>query len=234
LGNLTNRDLIDGEGGFGGSTAVYIGEERAIKRIQHSIYIDVTARRHATPPDPDQSLVKTMNSLGNRLDDYRKVNLEKVRCMKLAACGLSLEVHAVAHALGSCLVDAPQLVEELVTLLRPQDQQQIADRSGSVEALTAGAVLALSHQGKEQVFVKEIAAEVNRLREARGETMHFSPEKVGHKLKKIGLFTRRLSDKGHGLILDQTTRGHIHEVARSYLGEDSILSTENLHCQFCS
>ena len=46
-----------------GSTAVYIGEERAIKWIQHSIYVDVTARRHATPLDPDQSLLETMSVL---------------------------------------------------------------------------------------------------------------------------------------------------------------------------
>ena len=88
---------------------------------------------------------------------------------------------------------------ELVTLLRPQHQQQIADRSSSVEALVAGAALALCHRGKDEIYVKEIAAEVNRLLVARGETMQLSPEKVGHKLKKVGLFTRRLSPAGNGL-----------------------------------
>jgi hypothetical protein len=167
LGSLTSWDFMLIAGEYlrcGGSTAVYIGEERAIKRILHSIHVDVTARRHATPSDPDQSLLKTMNSLGKRLADYRQVNLKRVRCLKLAPCGLSLEVHAVANALRSCLMDAPQLVEELVTLLRPQDQQQISDRSDSVEAFVNGAVLTLCHQGKEQIFAKEIAAEVNRPR----------------------------------------------------------------------
>ena len=123
---------------------------------------------------------------------------------------------------------------ELVALLRPQHQQQIADRSNSVEALVAGAALALCHQGKDEIYVKEIAAEVNRLLVARGETMQLSPEKVGHKLKKVGLFTRRLSPAGNGLSLDQATRIRLHEVARAYLGEDSIADTENLHCPLCS
>ena len=119
-------------------------------------------------------------------------------------------------------------------MLRPQNQQQIADRSSSVEAIVAGVALAFCHQGKDEIYVKEIAADVNRLLVARGETMQLSPEKAGHKLKKVGLFTRRLSPAGNGLSLDQATRIRLHEVARAYLGEDSIPDTENLHCPLCS
>ena len=37
--------------------------------------------------------------------------------------------------------------------------------------------------------MKEIAAKVNRVQQDRDESLRVSPEKVGHKLKKIGLFT---------------------------------------------
>ena len=191
LGNLTNRHfiLIEERSHLhcAGSRAVYIGEDPAIKRIQHSLYIDVTTPAHVDPPIPSQSRQETIDSLRNRLLKYRNRNLGKVRSLGFHPRGLSPEAHAIANALGSCLVDAPQLQSELVALLRPQHQQQIADRSDSVEALVAGAALALCHQGKDQIYVKEIAAEVNRLLVARGETMQFSPEKVGHKLKKVGL-----------------------------------------------
>ena len=53
-------------------------------------------------------------------------------------------------------------------------------------------------------------------------------------MKKIGLFTRRLGQAGNGLTLDQSTRSRVHEVARAYMGEDSVPDTENLHCQLCS
>ena len=238
LGNLTNRHFILIEQGYdlhcAGSRAIYLGEDPAIKRIQHSLYIDVTTPSHVDPPIPSQSMPETIGSLRDHLSKYRDRNLGKVRSLGFHPRGLSSEAHAIGNVLGSCVVDAPHLQSELVTLLRPQNHQQIADRSSSVEAIVAGVALALCHSGKEEIYVKAIAAEVNRLLVARSETMQLSPEKVGHKLKKIGLFTRRLSQAGNGLTLDQATRSRVHEVARAYLGEDSIPDTENLHCQLCS
>jgi hypothetical protein len=238
LGNLTNRDFILLEQGSylycAGSRAVYIGEDPVINRIQHSLYIDAAAPPLAKPPDPGWSLPGTIDSLRQRILEYRDRNMEEVRCLAFDPCGLSPEAHAIANALGSCLVDAPRLQRELVALLRPHDQQQIADRSNSVEAFVAAAALTLCHLGKDQVFVKEIAAEVNRLLKARGEPLQFSPEKVGHKLRKVGLPTRRLSQAGNGLSLDQKTRIDIHEVAAAYLGEDSIEENQNPHCPLCT
>jgi hypothetical protein len=237
LGNLTNRDFILVEQGHylhcAGSRAVYVGEDPSIKKIQHSLYIDATTPQHNDPPVPGQSLPGTIDSLRNRILDYRNRNLNKVSHLEFNPGGLSPEAHAIANALGSCLVDEPRLQMELVTLLAPQHQQQIADRAGSLEALAAGAALALCHQGKDQIYVKEIAAEVNRLLVVRGETMQLTPEKVGHKLKKVGLLTRRLSQTGNGLTLDQATRIRLHEVARAYQREDSVPET-NLHCPMCS
>ena len=183
---------------------------------------------------PGQSRQETIDSLRNRLLKYRNGNLDQVCSLGFHPRGLSPEAHTIANALGSCVVDAPQLQMELVRLLRPQLEQQIADRSNSVEALVASAALALCHQGMDQVYVKEITAEVNRLLVARGETMQLSPEKVGHNLKKVGLFTRRLSQAGNGLIVDQATRSLVHEVVRAYVGEDCKSDTKNLHCPLCS
>jgi hypothetical protein len=238
LGNLTNRRFILIGQAYdlhcAGSRAVYIGEDPVIKRIQHSLYIDVTTPPNVDPPIPSQSRPETIDFLRSRLLKYRERNLGKVRSLGYHPRGLTSEAHAIANALGSCVVDAPQLQSELVTLLRPQNQQQIADRSSSVEAIVSGVALAFCHHGKDEIYVKEIAAELNRLLVARGETMQLTPEKVGHKLKKAGLFTRRLSQAGNGLTLDEATRIRVHEVARAYLVEDSIPDTENLHCQLCS
>jgi hypothetical protein len=238
LGNLTNRHFILVEERSylycAGSRAVYVGEESAIKKIQHAIWVNVTTPPHVDPPIPSQSRPETISSLRDHLSKYRNRNLGNVRSLGFHPRGLSSETHAIANVLGSCVVDAPHLQSELVSLLRPQHAQHIADRSSSVEALAAGAALALFHKGKDEIYVKEIAAEVNRLLVVRGETMQLSPEKVGHKLKRVGLFTRRLSQAGNGLTLDQATRIRLHEVARAFQGEDSIPDTENLHCQLCT
>ena len=159
----------------------------------------MTTPPHVDPPIPGQSRPETIASLRNCLLNYRNRNLGKVHSLGFHPRGLSPEAHAIANALGSCVVDAPQLQMELVALLRPQHQQQIADRSDSVEALVAGAALALCHQGKDQVYVKEIAVEVNRLLVARGETMQLTPEKVGHKLKKVGLLYPEVESGGKWL-----------------------------------
>jgi hypothetical protein len=237
LGNLTNRNfLLVEERSFlpgAGSKAVYIGEDSAIKKIQNSIHI------HALPAldydaVPDRPAREEIDAVRKRILRYRTKNLDKVRPLEFNPRGLSREANVIANALGSCIVESPQLQTQLVALLKPHARQEIADRSSGDEALVLGAALALCHQEKGELFVKEIAAEVNRQLVARGETRQLSPEKVGHKLKKVGLFTRRLSQVGNGLTLDQPTRSRVHEVASAYLGEDSIPDTENLHCQLCS
>jgi hypothetical protein len=210
--------------------AIYIGEDPAIKTIPCSIYLDATV---ADRPVSGQLVPVTINTVRNHLHAYRTKNLDRVRTLEFNPLGLSRETTAIAIALGSCLVDAPQLQTELVALLRPRDQQQIADRSDGDEALVVNAALALCHQDRGEIYVKEIAAEANRLFVARGETRQLTPEKVGHRLKKVGLFTRRLSQVGNGLMLDQATKMRLHEVAAAYRGEDSIPEGGNPHCPLC-
>lgn len=233
LGNLTNRNFLLLEErsllGCAGSRAIYVGEDAAVKRVQNSIHVDATV-----PLDHDAVVDRwvpgTIDVLRKRISAYRTRHLARVRSLEFNPCGLSREANVIANALGSCIVEAPELQTQLVALLKPQAQQQIADRSDSDEALVVGAALALCHQGKNEVFVKEIAVEANRLLESRGETRKLTPEKVGHKLKKVGIFTRRLSHAGNGLILDQATRTRLQEVGAAYRGEDLIQDDQNLHC----
>ena len=225
FGNLTNRGFALVEQGSylycASSKAVYIGENRALQRIQHSIYIDATVPARHDGPLPVRPAPEAIDDLRDLIREYRVRNLDQVCRLEFNPSGLSLEATVIANALGSCIVEAPQLQTQLVELLSPQDQQQIADRCDGDEALVVGAALALSRQDKDGVFVKEISIEVNRMLVARGETRQLSPEKVGHKLKKMGLFTRRLSHAGNGLTLDQATRVRLHEVAAAYGEEDS-------------
>jgi hypothetical protein len=233
LGNLTNRNFLLVEEssllGCAGSMAIYVGENSAIKRIPHSIHVHM-APALAHDAVGYRSAREKIDGVRNRILAYRNRHLAIVKCLEFNPRGLSSEVNVIANALGSCIVGAPQLQSQLVALLKPQAQQQVADRSSGDEALVLVAALALCCQDKGEVFVKEIAAEVNRLLAARGETRQLSPEKVGHKLKKVGLFTRRLSHAGNGLILDQATTKRLCEVAAAYLGEDLIPEDENFHC----
>jgi len=101
-----------------------------------------------------------------------------------------------------------------------QRTQLDKSQQGSLEALVVSAALTLHHQGRDQIQVKEIAAEVNLLHELRSETVKSSPEKVGHKLKQVGLAIRRLSQAGYGLVMNRATLVLLHQLAATYRGED--------------
>jgi hypothetical protein len=155
--------------------------------------------------------------------------LAQVRRLEFNPTWVSPETNAVAKALGSCLVDSPDLQAALVSILAPRDQQRISERLDTAEALVIEAVLALTSGGTEQLYAKEIAVEVNRLLEARGERSKLSPEKVGHRLRRLGLTTRRLSQAGNGLVMDKETRTRLEILAAMYVMEDQLASSENLH-----
>jgi hypothetical protein len=74
---------------------------------------------------------------------------------------------------------------------------------------------------------------VNRIAKARGESLSYSAEIIGHRLKKIGLFTRRLGKAGNGLNLDVATTTRVHELAAVYGVEGLDQDDNNLHCAQC-
>ncbi len=233
LGNLTNRGFMIVEQRSylhcHSSKAIYIGEDSKIKRIQHAIYIDVTPTLKAEkgiPPAGDGLSVEDLNA---QLTKYRERNLAQVRRLEFIPTGLSPETGAIAKALGSCIVDSTDLQTALVSILAPRDRQQISERLDTAEALIVEAVLALSRGGADKLYAREIALEVNRLIEVRGERSKLSPEKVGHLLRKLGLPTRRLSQTGNGLVLDRETMRRLQTLSEMYVREDLLAETENLH-----
>ena len=82
-----------------------------------------------------------------------------------------------------------------MTLLKTHDQQRQSEQSNTIEAVVLESLLTLCRDAREQVYAREIAAAANHLLEARGETARLSPEKVGHRLLRIGWRARRLSSK---------------------------------------
>ena len=90
-------------------------------------------------------------------------------------------------------------------------------------------MLVLSRQEREHVFTSEIAAEVNRLVELRGERSKMKPETVGRRLCQLGLRTRPLSQAGNGLTFDKATVAKVQQLAAMYVEEDLLAGIENLH-----
>lgn len=232
LSSLTDRHFLVVEEGtltrLSKSTAIYAGENPETHKIQNSIHIHITPT-NAEPSASPLWIEKMIERLPVHLDQYRAKNLRNVHRAMWIASGLSSETAAIATALGRCMVDAPELLQKLVVLLKAQDQQHLSEMSNTTEAIVLEATRALSRDGREHTYVKEIAAEANRLLEARGEAVRLSPEKAGHRLKKLGLRTHPLSQTGNGLTFDKATLARIQQLAAVYMMEGTPAETENLH-----
>ena len=232
LGNMTNREFIIVDqrsySYYASSRAIYIGEDSSIKKIQHSIQINIT-RTAAEPPTPAEWLQSYISALPKHLEHYREKNVEQVRRSTFNPSGLTSETAAIAKALGACIIGAPELQRKLVSLLKAQDQQHRSQESGTAEALVVEAALNLSRRGREHAFTSEIADEANRLLELRGERLKLSPETVGRRLCQLGLRTRCLTLAGNGLTFDKATVAVIQQLAAVYVEEDLLVGTENLH-----
>jgi hypothetical protein len=148
-----------------GPKAVFVGEDlRANSALRHYLRINAS-----TAPKVELQRAAPLSEgmkqrFQNQLLGYRLQSLPAVIASDFNVSGLSSEANAIAAALGRCIVDAPQLQVELVSLLTPYSEQQFTERRDSLGMLTISAALTLCHQGKDQVLVGEIAGEVNRSR----------------------------------------------------------------------
>lgn len=234
LGDLTDRNFMVVDRGwltcYSKSTAIYAGENPETPRIENSIHVHIT-QTNSAPPAPPQWLEKMMAGLPSHLDQYRGKNLNEVRRCRWDPSGLSSETAAIAAPLGRCATNAPELRQKLVALLQTRDQQRQSEQSNTIEAIVLEATRTLCRDGQEHAYAREIEAGANRLQEARGEAVRLRPENVGHVLKGLGLPTRRLSQKGNGLIFDKATVARIRELAAMYGVEDTSTETENPHSQ---
>jgi hypothetical protein len=122
----------------------------------------------------------------------------------------------VAQQLGSAIVGDDDLKKRIVDLLKDQSEQVRVDRSSGRKAMVLRAVLFHCHQGDQQVFARELAATVNRMYGAEGESLKVSSETVGHALKGLGLYSRRLGNSGRGLVLDKSMQVQAHELSQAY------------------
>jgi hypothetical protein len=229
--------INDGTGykDFYGPKAIYRGEEVFVDRIPRcslQVRLQPNARAQATQYSLRQAEAMVQD-MQNQLLRYRTKNLVRVYNSGFDSNGLTSDTGAIANALGACIIDSPELQSQLTSSLMPVEDQQKADRSSSLEAVTLEATLNLAHAGKAQILVNEVANEVNRIAQARGERLHYSAETVGHRLKKVGLLTRRLSKAGKGLVMDLATTTRAHERAAAYgvVGLDQ--EENNLHCPLC-
>lgn len=239
LGCTTSRGYLVGAGGrykdYYGAKAVYLGQELSVDRAPRcSVRVHLNPSLARVTQNAPQLTEPEVQGLQNQLLRYRLKNLVRVYNSNFDAPTLTSETRTIANALGACIIDSPKLQSELISLLMPVADQQLTDLSSSLEGITLEATLNLCHEGKTQILAGEIAIEVNRIAKARGERLSYSAEVIGHRLKKVGLCTRRLGKAGKGLVMDLVTTTRLHELAAGYGGVGFDEDNNNLRCQHCT
>lgn len=212
---------------------VYIGESaenQLLKTDSIHIHVGGNSRRCLLPVPKDD----VIQDFQNRLFSYRMLFHDDVAQSKFRAPAFQFraEVSAVAEVLGASIVNDPELQRGVLELLRERDEQSRADRASGLDGTVLKAVLWHCHQpDQKQVFVREIASTANRIYSEDGESLKVSNETVGHVLKSLGLYTRRLGNAGRGLVLDKVTQSHAHELghANEVLPDSAGLPT----CGYC-
>ncbi|MGA2204562.1 MAG: hypothetical protein ABSG40_21695 [Terriglobales bacterium] len=197
------------------------------------IHVGGNSRSFLQPPPKDDAI----QVFQKRLLYYRFVNHDAVADSKYGFSGFRFrpEVSAMAEVLGAVIVEDPELQKDIIELLQERDEQSRVDRASGQDGMVLKAVLWHCHQSDQrQVFVREIAATANRIYSEEGESLKITNETVGHVLKNLGLYTRRLGNAGRGLVLDNATQARAHELgyASEVLpGSDGVSACGHCHNQ---
>ena len=88
----------------------------------------------------------------------------------------------------------------------------------------------IPHKVCGKVIVATDEEELPGLEELRedGESLKVSSETVGHVLKYLGLYSRRLGNAGRGLVFDKATQSQAHRLGEAY----DVLTSEP-SCEYC-
>jgi hypothetical protein len=148
---------------------------------------------------------------------FAVLNREKVAASKYRVSAFRPEICAIAEVLGAAIGDDTELQSGITKLLEEHDEQARVDPANGQNGVVLRAVLIHCHENnQEQVSVREITATANEIYHEEGESLRITNETVGHVLKGLGLYSRRLGNAGRGLILDKATQSRVHRLSQAY------------------
>lgn len=155
-----------------------------------------------------------------KLEMYRLANFNKVASPKIDVSGLTAPMQDLAITLASPIIDDVALQSELLSLLRPRDEDIRLDRTVQLEAVVIEVLLGACHDPKiplgTGMAVTEFARGTNTILAVRGGTADVAPESVGWILRRLRVPRTTVQGGLHGVVLDQRTRKQIHELAASH------------------
>lgn len=207
------KELVD----FYCAKCVYVGDQYDAKHADSGLYIHLG--RNAPSAKAAYPSEEATQHLQNQLFTYRSFYRDRRSQQMFQVPGndeLLLQPDMIAYRLCSVIFEDCELQGRIIDLLGIQNEQMRADRASATEAMVLRAVLILAHRDEQQVYARDIAVAANQIYKEQGESVKLTAEKVGHALKRLGLYTRRLGTNGRGLILDKATQIRAHQLSLEY------------------
>jgi hypothetical protein len=195
-------------------TCVYVGEVPDPRGMGSGLHLHL-GRNASLPARPYRSN-KSVVRLQNLLFTYRCFNLGRLQDFPPSPQEFVPNVAAAARRLGAVIFEDSELQNRVDESLREQSEQMRVDRASGIDGIVLQAVLVLAHRDEPPVYSRDVAATANQICIEQGESVKLSAEKVGHALKRLGLYTRRLGSNGRGLILDKATQIRAHQLSLEY------------------
>ncbi len=181
------------------------------------IEIPVTPTCESLPILDQRAQQQIADEFQPKLLMFRLRNYRQVADSDFDVAHFAPPVRELARSLGACMGDEPELQAAIAGLLAAQNELVQSERAIDLNAIVVGAMLSFCHEAKkESVHVGAITAQVNKMLEQHGEILEWQPRTVGHKLKALGLPTRRLNAAGRGILLLDAVRQRIHKLAWTY------------------
>src|SRR6266404_4059790 len=169
-----------------------------------------------------------------KLEMFRLKNYSVVRESIFDVPEISSGARDLARCLGGAVASDTELQEQLRPLLKEQDAQPVyGDSAKELHWVVIEALLSCAHQSqKKHIGVAELTATTNRILEGRGELLVMNPRAVGNILRALGFSTQRLTAIQRGIILLNSVRLRIHQLASKYnLLESGSRSNDCAQCQ---
>jgi hypothetical protein len=213
--------------------AVYAGSTLGGDCSDAILNINCTLSGEMLPVINGASLEKIAAHFQPKLLDYRLKHVARVRDADFDATTLPIPLRMLAWALGSCIVDAPELQTDIIRLLESQGEVLRANRLLDPNCVAIEAMFAHCHgeNGPTRVGVNEIATTATAIMADRGETAGFESKRMGRQLRLLGFRAKRDS-KGFAIHLTPDIRRLIHRLARDHRIGDSEQVVPG--CSYCT
>jgi len=197
-----------------------------------AVKIPVIPIGRTLPALDERELVRIANELQPRLLSYRFATFLKVQESRFDNSIPDFATRETINTLAACTPENTDLQAEIVDLVADQAEEVRHARWTDPTVILIESLLLHCHLPDESgPYIGQVTDTMKTLFSARGEEKDLKPNQVGSLIRRLGLETEPRDKQGIQLLLTETAREKIHQLARNF----AVPSIENpvtgcIHC----